>query len=322
MDSAGVDVIILSWNRAAETIEAVRSVTEQEGIASCIYVVDQGSEPEQLRRLEAYLSTVPTVRLKKLGANCGVAEGRNIASSMGSAPIIVALDNDAVFADRFALARAVRELETDPRLCALAFRIENFFTRLPDQMCWIFESPDAAPEKSFEVTTFVGGGYAVRRKTFEAVGGYDGKLFFCGEEIDLCYRMLNTGARIRYQPSIVVLHKVSPERRIDWNKGRYFYSVRNTLYTRYKFGVPVNTLASGAAAMILRGWSNGMVAVPIQAVLAAVRMSVEFRRSGADRHVYRLTPETWEFIREREPARDDPFLVKLRRQFLRLPSSS
>ena len=31
-------------------------------------------------------------------------------------------------------------------------------------------------------TRFVGAGHAIRRSTFEAVGGYDERLMFCGEE--------------------------------------------------------------------------------------------------------------------------------------------
>jgi GT2 family glycosyltransferase len=108
--AAEVDVIILSWNRVDDTIAAIASATEQQGVAKRILVVDQGSEPEELLKLEAYLRSVPGAVLKNLGYNSGVAGGRNVAAGMGRAPYIVGLDSDAVFADAHMLARAVAHL--------------------------------------------------------------------------------------------------------------------------------------------------------------------------------------------------------------------
>ena len=92
---------------------------------------------------------------------------------------------------------------------------------------------------AFLASRFVGAGHAIRRKVFEAVGGYDDCLFFCGEEMDLCYRMLNAGYRIEYVPDVTILHKASPDRRVEWDTLRYYFSMRNGLYTAHKFGIPL-----------------------------------------------------------------------------------
>src|SRR5688572_30147776 len=131
-----VDVIILSWNRIDDTLAAIESSAEQQGVDQRILVVDQGSAPENLERLEALIAKLPNAELKKLEHNVGVPAGRNLAAAMGTAPYIVALDSDAIFADVDVLARAVRYMDDRPDLCAVAFRILNYFTGQTDWSSW------------------------------------------------------------------------------------------------------------------------------------------------------------------------------------------
>jgi hypothetical protein len=57
-------------------------------------------------------------------------------------------------------------------------------------------------------------------------------------------------------------------------------------------------------------------------VLASVMMCWAFARSSEDKRAYQLTPETWRYIRECEPARQQSWLAKLRRQLVPLPVQS
>lgn len=312
------DVIILSWNRVDDTIAAIQSAHEQQGVSKRILIVDQGSDRDNLERLEQYLQGVPEARLKKLVKNSGVAGGRNIASAMGTARYIVALDSDAIFADSTMLARAVHHLDDQPDLCAIGFRIENFFTGKNDETSWDYPA-GRTPEQRFPTTRFIGAGHAIRRSVFEAVGAYDERLFFCGEELDLCYRMLNTGSRIAYVPDVAIRHKVSPEHRVFWGKGRFFYTVRNNLYTAYKFGASTPRLTLAAAAFLVKGWRNKIAGEALRAFRQSAGMCTAFRKSNEDKRAYRLSDETWAYIRQCEPNRSEGFLRKLMRQFVPLP---
>ena len=131
--------------------------------------------------------------------------------------------------------------------------------------------------------------------------------------------MLNTGARIQYFPGTEILHKVSPEHRFFWGRGRYFYTIRNSLYSAYKFGTPLARIALTYAAFTLRGLRNGMPIVPMKAAAAAFSMCRRFRASSEDKHFYRLSDSTRRYIAACEPARSESFFRKLRRQFVRLP---
>jgi GT2 family glycosyltransferase len=316
-----VDVIILSWNRLDDTLAALESAQAQHGVDHHIYVVDQGSEPQQLAQLEQRVQSIPNATLKKLDANIGVPAGRNLATSLGSAPVIVALDSDAVFADSEVLARAAERLADQPELCAIGFAITNFYTGEPDWGSWDYPR-DYDPAREFRSTRFVGAGHAIRRSSFEAVGGYDARLMFCGEESDLCYRMINLGQRIVYWPELAVLHKITRDHRVFWEHGRFRQTVRNALYTQYKFGVSWARLAVGAAAFVLRGMRNGLAWHGVRGVLSSIAMCWAFARSTEDKRAYRLTQETWRYIQECEPTRQQSWLVKLRRQLVPLPVQS
>jgi GT2 family glycosyltransferase len=117
------DVLILALDRPDETVEAIRSALAQEGVSRHLFVLDQGSAPENLARLAAVVDGRADATLVQLDRNYGVAGGRNRGAALGHGRVIVALDNDAVFADPATLARAVATLDQDSTLAAIGFRI-------------------------------------------------------------------------------------------------------------------------------------------------------------------------------------------------------
>ncbi|MGE5537045.1 MAG: glycosyltransferase family 2 protein [Gemmatimonas sp.] len=317
-----VDVIILSWNRVDDTIAAIQSALEQEGVSKAVQIVDQGSTPENLERIREVAARHPEVSLKELGGNVGVARGRNIATRMGSARIVVTLDNDAIFGDSQTLARVVRRFEGEPSLGALAFRIINYYTRQDDEMCWDYPRvPTSHANQEFLVTRFIGAGNAIRREAFIAAGEYDETLFFGGEERDLSYRMVNLGYRIKYVPDLTVLHRVDPEARVRWNDGRYYYLVRNGLYTDYKFGMPFWRLARAAAASVVKGAYNGLLTQALRAVLDATLMGIRFSRSNKRTSIYKLRKDARDYIDRCERRGEESVWIRVRRHFAKLPGS-
>ena len=314
------DVIILSWNRPDDVLAAIESALQQHGVSRRVLVVDQGSEPQNVAALERFVAGKPDILLRRLERNTGVAGGRNIATAMGAGRHVVGLDSDAIFADREALARAVAHLDARPDLAAIGFRIENYFTGQNDVLSWDY--PGHSPDERFCTTRFIGAGHAIRRTAFEAAGGYDDRLFFCQEELDLCYRMLNLGFRIEYVPEVTVRHKVSPDHRVAWERGRYFFTVRNALYTSYKFGVSSPRLALAALAFLARGMFNGVAGSALRGIAAAIALSAAYAHSSEDKRLYRLSRDTRRYIEGCEPWRREPVFTKIRRQFRRLPNKA
>ncbi len=266
-----VDIIILSWDRTDDTLEAIRSAIEQDGIDHRVIVVDQGSKPENLQRLRTFCAGYEQVDLICNTKNNGVAGGRNQASAAGSGQFIVALDNDAVFAHNRVCKQAAGALAQDPGCAGIAMRIDVFESPqdapIPDASSWVHEPREAADwfDYDFACTRFVGAGHMLRRDIFEQVGAYDERLFFMHEEGDLSARMLNAGYTFSYRGAPAIRHKVSPEHRVHWQSGRYRFHVRNLTYQQVKqHGVKLHILSdlmvrtiSGVRAGLAKGALQG-----------------------------------------------------------------
>jgi len=267
------DIVILSLDRADETIAAIASSLAQRGCTRHVWVVDQGSSMASLRRLIAAVAGREDATLVALSRNHGVAGGRNHGSAMGHGRVIIALDNDAEFAAPDTAASMIAALDTDPALAVIGCRIVAFDGGRDDLSSWGYPAallPHAA--EAFESVTYVGAGHAIRRAAWDDAGGYDGALFFCWEEYDFALRAIARGWRLRYRGDIVIRHKVAAEHRVRWPGHRWYYFVRNRLYIGRKHGDSWLSLAPRAAGYFVRGLRNGLALDTARAVIAAARM--------------------------------------------------
>jgi GT2 family glycosyltransferase len=265
-----VDVVLLSWNRLEDTLAAAHSVLAQDVDSLSLWIVDQGSGPEQVAALRELSAQHGEVHLLELSSNVGVPAGRNIGINSGTAEFVVCLDNDAVFDSPHALSRAVERLASDQRLGAVAFRAEDYETGELDLTSWAYPRVHMGASEPVPVIRFVGLGHALRRAAFIEVGGYDQTLFFCEEELDLSYRMIDRGFSILYDPSIVVLHKSSPENRVDWNTERVYQQVRNAVVVHHRHHRRLAASTVVASGWLLRAVFNGHGAQAVRGIKDAI----------------------------------------------------
>jgi GT2 family glycosyltransferase len=269
------DIVILSLDRIAETEAAIRSALAQAGVSRHLIVFDQGSAPDNLARLAALIGGRTDALLASAGRNLGVAEGRNRAAALGHGRMLVALDNDAVFADAGTVARAVALLDGQPQLAVLGFRIMNGDGSGEDAASWGY--PEALRHRAaerFPCATFVGAGHAIRRAAWDAAGGYDGALFFAWEEYDFALRAIDLGWHLLHAGDIAVHHKLASEGRVAWTGRRWFLFVRNRLYIARKW-------RTARLALLVRTMAYGLKSVRVglgvqggKAVVAAFRMTL------------------------------------------------
>ena len=111
--------------------------------------------------------------------------------------IYVSLDDDAWFLDEKGMAAAVRVMEGDPKVAAVAFDILS-----PDR-------PRLDRGVSLEPSNmFIGCGHALRLEAVRSVGGYE-KMpgLYGGEEKDLCLRLIDAGWKIVKLVGVPVWHE-------------------------------------------------------------------------------------------------------------------
>jgi GT2 family glycosyltransferase len=288
-DAYDADIIILALNRISETIRAVQSALSQEGGHFHVFVLDQGSEAGQFEKLAAFLAGQARLTFLATKQNLGVGGGRNRLTGLGHGSLIVALDNDAVFGSRDSIVRAMQAFDSEPRLGALAFNILDKHGLNADQSSWGYPQPLLQHYKGqFTTTTFIGAGHAIRRSTWEEVGGYDESLFFTWEEYDFCLRAIALKWLIKYDGGIPIRHDVAPEARVSWSQARTHYFVRNRLIIERKWGTHWVNLLPRIAGYALRGVLSARLNPTISGIIAAVRIS--------QHPAYSMTPAMRDYI--------------------------
>jgi GT2 family glycosyltransferase len=267
------DIIILTIGRQRATLAAIASALRQRDVSAHVTVLDQGSSPTMRRRFTRLFAGCTRVGYYIAPENLGVAGGRNFLSEIGHGTIIVALDNDAVFADAFVVRDAARQFAEAPSLGVAAFRIMDAAGAALDDRSWGY--PAALKRLAagrFLTTTFVGAGHAIRRSTWQQVGGYDKNLFFTWEEYDFALRAIAAGWRIQYSGELAVRHRLDPEARVRWQGGRTEFFVRNRLHIARKWGASWVALAPRMAGYLVKGALNGGFSAAARGIAAARRM--------------------------------------------------
>lgn len=241
--------------------------------------------------------------------NLGVPGGRTTAATLGHGQFIVSLDNDAIFASVWVVAKAMRLFRQSPNLAALGFNILAADGTHPDVTSWGY--PKAMLPRfrdSFDTTTFVGAGHAIRRSAWTAAGGYDSSLFFTWEEYDFCLKLIAMNWRVSYAGSMAVIHKVAPESRVSWNNQRMRYFVRNRLIIGRKWGASWLTLSPLMFVYLLKATRLGCLAAAWSGIMDAYATPLPQRQ--------RMPLSMRLYIRENETNRRGSWADRLRMELL------
>lgn len=221
-------VVILSWNTRELLERCLASVTGQEhGVALEVVVVDNASRDGSAAMVA---ERFPGVKLLKNGVNEGYARGNNQGVRATTAPLVLLLNSDTEVRPG-ALLKLVELLRRHPGYGAVAPRLVNpdgsvqkacmRFPTLAD--AFLFDSwferrfgRSRSVRRYFmeefdhrgdaDVDQPPGAALMLRRSDWEAVGGFDERLWLFYNDVELCRRLHDRGLKIRYLASAVVLH--------------------------------------------------------------------------------------------------------------------
>lgn len=209
-----VDIIIVTYRRPLALARCVDSAvwvgtrfTEDSlGRAVQIWVVDNGNSDDVAKLVHQRASQLPagsgvTLSYVPSPANLGVAGGRNLGFSCGTAPYAVFLDDDAVFSSADCLDNVVETFERYPTCVAQAFRC-----LLPDGTESRTEMPYQARASLIPVHCFMGVGHAIARARLPEAVLYPPLLPYGHEEWYACLRIHDAGGAVLFNPLVCVTH--------------------------------------------------------------------------------------------------------------------
>ena len=289
-------VIIPSRGRPALLVQCVESILAGDELPREIVVVDQS---EQENTTLAAMGTVRgcSVRYRRVDTK-GVSAARNEACAVAAEEALVFTDDDIVVAPAW-LGTITRSVLADPSSTLISGRV-LFIDRA--------ETGGFAPSliEAEEPRTYEGrvwsdvlfsNNMAFSRAIYERLGPFDPRLgvgspYRAATDNDYCFRALEAGLRIRYDPYAIVYHQAwRPKRRytgVYWNYGvgqGACFAKHAHLHDRYTLIRLRNAVVRhGRAALQVRsdGWwaASGEAAYAIGLVYGAARWSLLERLLG------------------------------------------
>lgn len=272
-------VVLTMGDRPTELERSVRSALDQKGADVEVVVVGNGADVPELP------DDVVTVRLPE---NRGIPGGRNAGVAASHGEIVVFLDDDGWYESKDLAAHLVDLFTTEPKLGIVSFRIRdpeggNGARRHVPRL----RATD--PERSSQVTTFLGGASAIRRAAWDAAGGLPAAFFYAHEETDLAWRVLDLGYQIYYDAESEMYHPVVKPTR---HAGFFRMNARNRVWLARRnlpWPVAVVYLAVWAVMMTVREHSVRSLASWGRGFVEGWRRPAGERRPMKWRTIWRMT---------------------------------
>lgn len=196
-----VSVVVCSYNGAATLEECLRSLQSLNYPDYEVILVDDGSTDAT----ESTAGRFPSVRYIHQ-ANRGLSVARNVGAHAARGQIVAYTDSDCV-ADEDWLLHLVRSMR-DQRVDAVGGPNVP-----PPRDGWVAKCVAASPGGPSHVMLddrcaehVPGCNMAFDRATLLALGGFDPQFRVAGDDVDVCWRLLDRGLRIGYAPAALVWH--------------------------------------------------------------------------------------------------------------------
>lgn len=273
-------VILTQGDRPDELDRAVRSVQAQHGDPVEIVLVANGGT-----------ATNPPAgaRMVRLKENAGVPGGRNVGVEATKGDVVLFLDDDGWLPDNETAQRLRNMFRSRPSLGIVSFRIVDPETGIT-QRRHVPRLRVGDPERSSDVTSFLGGASAIRRTVLNECGGLPASFFYSHEEIDLGWRALDAGYDIRYDAGTIMYHpQIEPSVR---HPTFYYNNARNRVWLarrRLPAVLIPAYLGTWAVITVTRHRHVGMLKVWLRGFIEGWRSDPGPRRPIRWRTIWRMT---------------------------------
>lgn len=263
-----VAIIVLNWNKAADTIECLQSLEQLGYTAYRVIVVDNGSTDGSVTTITA---AYPDVTILEAEKNLGYAGGNNlgIEYALEDGCDYVWLLNDDVTVAPDSLSALMSAALAEPLAGFLGPKVymREDLQRILSAgvlLCdgWrprhrgIGELDEGQFDTVVEVDCLSGCALLASRRIIETAGLLDKDFFAYHEEIDWCYRGQQAGFKALFVPQARVWHPDTRSRDVDSPLVTYYMS-RNYLLFLAKYHLGTGTILRSLATYLLRvvNWS-------------------------------------------------------------------
>lgn len=274
-----IAIVILNWNGKSWLEKFLPNVISHSADSE-IFVIDNDSTDDSVSFLKL---NFPTVKIVLNDKNYGFAGGYNEGLKKVDAEIYCLLNSDVEVTENW-MEPIIKLFKTDSNIAAIQPKILDYNRRnyfefagagggLIDNLGFpycrgrIFENiEEDLGQYNDETEIFWASGCClfIRSKDFWEQNGFDARFFAHQEEIDLCWRLKNSGKKIYYTGKSSVFHVGGGTLKKE-NPRKTFLNIRNNLSMLLK-NLPFPTLIwviflrfvlDGFAGIYL-GYKNGM----------------------------------------------------------------
>ena len=211
-------VVLTAGRRPDDLRRAVGSLLRQRDVALDVVVVGNGCEP----------AGVPDgVRIVPLAHDDGIPAGRNAGVPHVEGELLFFLDDDAEIAGDDALARVGALFAADPALGLVQLGPQAREPGGRRSRDWVPRLRVGDPSRPSESTVVWEGAVAIRRAAWDQAGPWPAEFRFVHEGVDLGWRIMDAGYRMRYAGDIPVLHPSPTGTAHDYS---YYFGARNRVW--------------------------------------------------------------------------------------------
>lgn len=236
-------IVILNWN-GKNWLERFLPNVIQYSETTEIYVIDNASTDDSVSFLK---QDFPSVKIIQNKENFGFAEGYNQGLKSIDAEIFCLLNSDVEVTENW-LQPVLDLFEKDKNIAAIQPKILDYNRRnyfefagaaggLIDNLGYPFcrgrifeniEKDEGQYDDETEIFWASGSCFFIRAKDFKEQNGFDERFFAHQEEIDLCWRLKNSGKKIFYTGKSTVYH-VGGGTLNKQNPQKTYLNIRNNL---------------------------------------------------------------------------------------------
>ena len=216
-----IAIVILNWNGMKLLEQFLPSIVNYSPEAD-IYVADNDSNDDSIAFIKEYF---PTVKIIKNNYNYGFAGGYNEALKSVEADILALVNSDIEVTENW-LQPIIETFDNEPKTAIIQPKILDFKNKdyfeyagaaggFIDKYGYPFcrgrifktlEKDNRQYDDDCEIFWASGACFFIRSSVYNELKGFDADFFAHQEEIDLCWRAINSGHAIKYNSQSKVYH--------------------------------------------------------------------------------------------------------------------